>query len=417
MFEEFKQQISALAEQYKQIMAALTGTTPPPVEEKAAPVKNISGSVGNKGDNNKADVILVQQLLNKRMNAGLSEDGACGKLTIAAIVKFQQTVVGSSKPDGRIDVGGKTWQHLSGGSSPTPNTGGNTNPTPKPDPVVIVPTGKEIPNPQTPAPNAKLPQATEIIRTGAWANGKRAADAAARITATPEQVAEIIAKSNAAGSPCFLESKPRTEVKGAEGIPADVKAYVQGKAQIARSKQTRSELDKVYGYVDPSKITIRELKIEADPKAKAAFAANITSVKSPLFNNKSISVHKKVAASLKMALDEIFSFYGAEKVQALGLNSFSGSWVFRNTTISKKKMKDKTEDEIRAMVTPSTHAWGIAIDICATFNGYEDTGGDALFAQAPYQAFVDILEKYGWYSLGRWSSTGFDFMHFQAALV
>ncbi len=77
----------------------------------------ISASVGKGGKNKNADVKIVQTLLNQQNNAGLSVDGDCGPKTIAAITKFQSENVGLSNPDGRIDVGGKTWKALSEGAS------------------------------------------------------------------------------------------------------------------------------------------------------------------------------------------------------------------------------------------------------------------------------------------------------------
>jgi hypothetical protein len=68
-------------------------------------VSEITGSVGKNGDNNKADVITVQQLL------GIKDDGICGKGTIGAIEQFQISI-GFSNPDGRIDMGGNTWKKL-----------------------------------------------------------------------------------------------------------------------------------------------------------------------------------------------------------------------------------------------------------------------------------------------------------------
>lgn len=71
-------------------------------------------SVGKGGKNDKPDVIYVQQLLNKwRAKSGqLKVDGLCGKNTIKAIEQFQAEVVCLSRPDGRVDVAGKTIRNL-----------------------------------------------------------------------------------------------------------------------------------------------------------------------------------------------------------------------------------------------------------------------------------------------------------------
>jgi len=83
----------------------------------------LSASVGQGGKNNPADVILVKKLLNKAIAAGLAEDNAnCGPKTIEAILKFQKEKMGILKPDGCVDVGGKTWKALNGASSNTVET-------------------------------------------------------------------------------------------------------------------------------------------------------------------------------------------------------------------------------------------------------------------------------------------------------
>ncbi len=80
------------------------------------PTANIAASVGKGGKNNNADVRIVQALLNNHGNS-LTVDGNCGAKTIAAIEKFQKEVVGLSKPDGRIDPGGRTWNALKSGAA------------------------------------------------------------------------------------------------------------------------------------------------------------------------------------------------------------------------------------------------------------------------------------------------------------
>src|SRR5258707_13885775 len=83
-------------------------------------MSNIGASVGKGGINNKPDVMLVQKLLNAQVQAmglpALDEDGRIGDNTNAAIVRYQQMVLGIANPDGRIDVGGGTWKALAAGS-------------------------------------------------------------------------------------------------------------------------------------------------------------------------------------------------------------------------------------------------------------------------------------------------------------
>ncbi len=69
----------------------------------------IIASVGENGTNIKADVIVVQTLLNSA-GAKLKADGDCGSKTIQAIQLFQKVFM--AMPDGRVDVNGSTWTKL-----------------------------------------------------------------------------------------------------------------------------------------------------------------------------------------------------------------------------------------------------------------------------------------------------------------
>ena len=85
---------------------------------------NISASVGKGGVNAKADVTTVQHLLNAHVAAlgltRLDEDGRIGDNTNNAIARYQQRVLGSANPDGRIDPGGNTWKALVAGRGIAP---------------------------------------------------------------------------------------------------------------------------------------------------------------------------------------------------------------------------------------------------------------------------------------------------------
>lgn len=72
---------------------------------------SISGSVGKKGDNKKADIKIVQNLLKEKINAPLKGSGICGPKTIKAIKNFQ-TKIGEST-SGLIKPGDATWKKLS----------------------------------------------------------------------------------------------------------------------------------------------------------------------------------------------------------------------------------------------------------------------------------------------------------------
>ncbi|MCW3848673.1 hypothetical protein OF829_15665 [Sphingomonas sp. LB-2] len=84
----------------------------------------ISGSVGSGGVNNQADVLLVEQLLNKYLAAQgeplLAADGVISIDTILTIQAYQHQIVGLSSPDGKIDPGGRTWKALDAGAGFTP---------------------------------------------------------------------------------------------------------------------------------------------------------------------------------------------------------------------------------------------------------------------------------------------------------
>lgn len=83
----------------------------------------IKSSVGKKGKNVKADVLEVQNLLNRAIRIPyrlLDTDGFVGAKTIERIELFQSEVMGFQFPDGLIDAGGKTWSVLSRYSKGTP---------------------------------------------------------------------------------------------------------------------------------------------------------------------------------------------------------------------------------------------------------------------------------------------------------
>lgn len=72
----------------------------------------LSGSVGQGGVNDPADVARVQALLAARGFDPGSPDGVIGPRTLAAISSFQKRFSGSA--DGRVDPDGRTWRELNG---------------------------------------------------------------------------------------------------------------------------------------------------------------------------------------------------------------------------------------------------------------------------------------------------------------
>lgn len=92
-------------------MVVTTGDAPLP--EELSVTSKIKKSVGHKGTNLPEDVLLVRKLLIK-FNYNLKEDTTIDIPLVSAIKRFQKEFVGSSKPDGRIDANGKTWNTLLG---------------------------------------------------------------------------------------------------------------------------------------------------------------------------------------------------------------------------------------------------------------------------------------------------------------
>jgi hypothetical protein len=248
------------------------------------------------------------------------------------------------------------------------------------------------------------------------------------ITATDSEVASIMNKTRGQGLfnlPNETISLPiakfqtvdRSKFKTLDAYlkPYKVPMSVIGKGRVARPYGDKANCDIVYGFIDKTLLPSGRVE-RADDKQRAAFLQkNIRGFQLP-FGLKTaldygttsanrlggekfvISLHKDVGDSFVYAMKEVLGFYGIENIQKLGLNIFSGSFVFR--TISEGS-------------DPSLHAYGIAVDFLAPLGLLNSKGRDALFSQAPYTAFIDILEKWGWYSLGRYG--GKDWMHFQAA--
>jgi len=76
---------------------------------------NISGSVGQGGKNNPADVKAVQKLLKQNGFPQLQDDGAYGPKTLQAIKNYQSKFL--NNPDGLVDPGGRTFRKLAAGNS------------------------------------------------------------------------------------------------------------------------------------------------------------------------------------------------------------------------------------------------------------------------------------------------------------
>ena len=116
---------------------------------------------------------------------------------------------------------------------------------------------------------------------------------------------------------------------------------------------------------------------------------------------RALSVHKDVAASLLNALEEIQRVYGNDRIKALKLDQTGGTYAYR------KNANDSTR--------LSLHSWGIAIDVYPNANQNQQTSKSIpppAFTKPEYKDFINIMEKNGWYSLGKFGD--YDYMHFQA---
>jgi len=134
---------------------------------------------------------------------------------------------------------------------------------------------------------------------------------------------------------------------------------------------------------------------------------SLTSIKCPFplyFNGSPVSslrIHTKVAKSLEDALTAVLSAYGLKKLKKLRIGDDYGG------TFNDRKMKGGSKK--------STHAWGVAIDLNTKENQLNWGSDKALFAKEEYKKFIDIMEQYGWYNLGKYKN--FDYMHFQAVKI
>jgi hypothetical protein len=116
---------------------------------------------------------------------------------------------------------------------------------------------------------------------------------------------------------------------------------------------------------------------------------------------KTLKLHKDVVSQFTNAFTEVLNTYGLEQIQKLGLNTTSGTYVVRANRNDASKY--------------SLHSWGIAIDMLAGENPNKGrtskTTPPATFSTSEYTKFVNILEKHGLYSLGKYKDK--DWMHFQ----
>lgn len=113
---------------------------------------------------------------------------------------------------------------------------------------------------------------------------------------------------------------------------------------------------------------------------------------------KTITVHERIADSVRRALTLTLEHYGIDEIKRLRLNRFDGCYNPR------KK---------RGGTTWSVHAYAAALDFAADRNPMAADHKAALFARPEYEAWWRAWESVGAVSLGR--ERDFDWMHVQFA--
>jgi hypothetical protein len=116
---------------------------------------------------------------------------------------------------------------------------------------------------------------------------------------------------------------------------------------------------------------------------------------------KKMSCHQKVASSLYTIFEKTLNLYGEKELRKLRLDYFGGC-------LNVRKMRGSA-------TSWSIHSWGAAVDLDPDRNTLKMTSKQASFAKKEYEPFWEIVESEGWLSLGR--TRGYDYMHFQAALL
>lgn len=113
---------------------------------------------------------------------------------------------------------------------------------------------------------------------------------------------------------------------------------------------------------------------------------------------RSIRVHEVIADDVREALEEVLAHYGLERIRALKLDQYGGSYNYRPS---------------RSGGALSMHAWGIALDWMPAENGMSVGAPKAVLSGAEYRAWWEIWEAHGAVSLGR--ERNYDWMHLQFA--
>lgn len=113
---------------------------------------------------------------------------------------------------------------------------------------------------------------------------------------------------------------------------------------------------------------------------------------------KTIRVHRAIAQDVKAALAEVLDVYGLDRIRALHLDQYGGSYNDRSTASGKTK---------------SMHAWGVALDFDPERNSYSCKAPHAALSRPECEEWWQIWEAHGAVSLGR--ERNYDWMHVQFA--
>lgn len=111
---------------------------------------------------------------------------------------------------------------------------------------------------------------------------------------------------------------------------------------------------------------------------------------------RSFACHILLAPVLTSIFSEAVKHYGEMQFCVLDLDQFGGCFAHR---------------AMRGGTDLSVHSWGAAVDLDPMRNQLKWGRDKAAFAKPEYEAFWNIVEDHGGYSLGR--RKNYDWMHFQ----
>lgn len=114
----------------------------------------------------------------------------------------------------------------------------------------------------------------------------------------------------------------------------------------------------------------------------------------------SFACHRLLSDVLTSIFDQAFRHYGETQFNLLDLDQFGGCFAHR---------------AMRGGTSLSVHSWGAAVDLDPKRNQLKWGRDKAAFARPDYEAWWQIVEAHGAFSLGRVQNR--DWMHFQFVQV